>query len=229
MIRTIAILSLAALAACSSGGPSPVTGAAIEELRGLWPGKAPAPEGPPRRAVTRADITAADVAAIRARLSSDPAPTLMFASAENGGYVTYVSPLRQAITLRGAAQITATRGLGTDLLSARSLGTDPLARAIPPAQWPRGVRRIYEFPAAGARGRIETFDCSFEFGDTRELVILQRRYRGVEVSETCVGPAGTFENLHFADAQTGFVWRSLQWVGPEMELIDLQIIEPYTG
>jgi hypothetical protein len=49
------------------------------------------------------------------------------------------------------------------------------------------------------------------------------------VSETCTGPAGSFENLHFADLETGFVWRSLQWVGPQMDLVDLQILEPYTG
>ena len=58
------------------------------------------------------------------------------------------------------------------------------------------------------------------------MVILQRRHVGVEFSETCVGPAGTFENLHLADAGTGFVWRSLQWTGPQMDLIDLQVLEP---
>ena len=49
---------------------------------------------------------------------------------------------------------------------------------------------------------------------------------GIEFSETCIGPAGTFENLHLADAGSGFVWRSLQWTGPQMDLIDLQVLEP---
>lgn len=232
MIGRIAILSLSALAACSSGGRGPVADAVLEQLGGLLPGRAEDPAAsasPPPRAVTRAEITAQDVAAIQARIASDPAPTLMYAGARNGAYVTYVSALRQSLTLRGAAQITGTRGLGTDLLGAESVGIDPLARAIPPARWPRGVRRIYEFPSFGAQGRIESYDCSFELGEVRELVILQRRHRGVEVSETCTGPAGSFENLHFADVETGFVWRSLQWVGPQMDLVDLQILEPYTG
>jgi hypothetical protein len=77
-------------------------------------------------------------------------------------------------------------------------------------------------------GQIVSFDCVFEPVGAREMIILERRYRGVEISETCTGPTGTFENLHFADAQTGFVWRSLQWVGWQMELVDLQILEPYT-
>ena len=61
------------------------------------------------------------------------------------------------------------------------------------------------------------------------MTILQVRYQGVQISETCAGPSGTFENLHFVDASSGAVWRSLQWVGPKMELLDLQILEPYTG
>ena len=122
--------------------------------------------------------------------------------------------------------MTATRGLGWDLLSAWSSPQDPLARPTPPARWPAGVERSYEFPADGPRGRIETYQCRFERGPVREMVILQRRHRGVEFSETCTGPAGTFENLHLADAGTGFVWRSLQWTGPQMELLDLQVLEP---
>jgi hypothetical protein len=175
--------------------------------------------------VTRADIESADVAAIWARLESDATPTLMYATAQNGPYVTYLSPFRQSITVAGS-QVTATRGLGWDLLSAWSSPGDPLATPTPPARWPAGVERSYEFPADGPRGLIETYQCRFEPGRPREMVILQRRHVGVEFAEICTGPSGTFENLHFADASTGVVWRSLQWTGPRMELLDLQILEP---
>ncbi len=60
-------------------------------------------------------------------------------------------------------------------------------------------------------------------------MILEVRHRGVVVSETCDGPERSFENLHFANIQTGFVWRSLQWLGPQQGLIDLEIVLPYTG
>jgi hypothetical protein len=228
--RTLALIVLAALAGCSSGGTDPIVGAALEELGGFWPGGGEeTAAAAPAKPLTRADIEAADTAAIWARLESDPVPTLMYAVALNGGYVTYLSQFRQSVTLRGGAQITGTRGLGTDLLSAWSSRPDPLAQAIPPGSWPARVQRSYEFPADGPLGRVETYDCRFEFGEAREMTILEVRYRGVEVSEFCTGPAGSFENLHFADAATGFVWRSLQWIGPEMELLDLQILEPYTG
>jgi hypothetical protein len=225
MRRTAPLLALLALAGCGSGGADPIVRAALDEFG--WGRRDEAPATPPR-ALTRADIEAADVAAIWARLESDPSPTLMYATAQNGRYITYMSPLRQSITLTGS-QITGTRGLGTDLLSAWSSGPDPLARPIPPGSWPAVVERTYELPGEGPLGEVRSYRCTFEPGAVSEMTILQVRHRGVEISETCTGPEGTFENLHFADAATGFVWRSLQWVGPQMDLVDLQVIEPYTG
>ncbi len=49
------------------------------------------------------------------------------------------------------------------------------------------------------------------------------------MSETCSNDEGSFENLHFAEAATGQVWRSLQWTGPQQGLVDLEIVLPYTG
>lgn len=230
MIRVMAGLSLLALTACGSGGKDPIVQAALAEAGGLWGRTKPAQavsQAP--RTVTRADIVKADTAAIEARLESDPSPTLMYAASANGGYVTYVSPLRQEITLHGATQITGTRGLGTDLVSGWSSAPDPLATPIPPSRWPGRVKRVYELPGEGPQGQIQSFECTFERGDLTEMTILQVRYQGVQISETCIGPSGQFENLHFVDPSSGTVWRSLQWTGPKMELLDLQILEPFTG
>ncbi len=227
-MRKLAILSLLALGACGSGEKDPIVQAALSEVGGFWSHKAAAPSTPPR-AITRADIVNADVAAIEARLGSDPSPTLMYAAAENRGYVTYASALQQQVTLHGGAEITGTRGLGTDLLSAWSSAPDPLVTPIPPSRWPARVQRVYELPGDGPKGRVETYDCSFEPGVPAQMTILQIRYSGVQVSETCTGPSGRFENLHFVDTSTGTIWRSLQWVGPRMDLLDLQVLLPYTG
>ena len=227
MTRKLALLSLLLLSACGSGGKDPIVQAAITEVGGFWnKGK---PAGEPPRAVTRADIERANVAAIFARLESDPMPTLMYAASSNGNYVTYVSALQQEVTLHGAAQITGTRGLGTDLVSGWSSGPDPLVSPIPPGRWPGRVQRVYELPGEGPQGKVETFDCTFEAPVPTQMTILEVRYSGVNISEDCAGPGGRFENLHFVDASSGVVRRSLQWTGPKMELLDLQILEPYTG
>ena len=114
------------------------------------------------------------------------------------------------------------------MLSATSSRPDPLVQPIPPASWPATVTRQYEFPGPAPRGRIETYECRYEINGPAEMVILEIRYSGVEVSEFCEGPAGSFENLHFVDSG-GNVWRSLQWTGPRQGLLDLEIIEPYDG
>jgi hypothetical protein len=230
MIRTLSLAALALLAACSNGGMDPLVGNAMDDLGevllsgvGREAKRAEQPEP-----LTREDIERADIAAIWARLEGDPAPTLMYAASLNGGYLTYTSQFRQSLTLRGQ-RVTATRGLGWDLLSMRSGPDDPLVRPRPPSQWPAQVQRIYEFPANSPQAKLETYVCSFEPGAPGEQVILQRRYVGVEIIETCDGPSGPFENHYFADSSTGFVWRSLQWIGPRMQQVDIQILEPYTG
>jgi len=213
------------LAACSDGEVNPIVGAAVREV---LPGRGAHEAAPAAPPLTREAITRADVATIRARLLGDERPTILFAASENGGYVTYASSIRQALTLRGS-QITASRGLGYDLLSATSSQPDPLAASVPPARWPEEVERSYEFSAFAPQGRIETYHCRFEFGEVREVTILEVAHVGVEVAEICEGPAGRFENLHLADLETGFVWRSLQWLGPQQGLIDLEVVLPFTG
>ena len=223
-LTAIAALLLTTLAGCTDEGLNPIVSKAIDEVN-PFSGSTAAPSGPP---VTRAAIDKADVATIRARIVSDKSPTYLFAAANNGGYVTYASGLRQLIVMRNT-QVTGTRGLGYDLLSAKSSSPDPLATPMPPSRWPARVQRSYEFPANAPRGRIETFECRFERGPVKDMVILDQPHRGVEISEYCDGPTGSFEQLHFADASTGFVWRSLTWTGLRQGLVDIEVVLPYTG
>lgn len=224
-VRVAGLALTLALAACSNEGLNPIVQAGIAELNPFGQEAEPAAAGQP---VTRAAVNRADVAMVRMRLVEEEQAGYFVAASENGGYVTYASPFRQTLTLRGS-QITGTRGFGYDLLSATSSQPDPLARPIPPGSWPATVTRSFEFPANAARGRIETYTCRFEIGAAREILILEERHRGVEISEYCSGPAGDFENLHLVDIETGFVWRSLQWTGPRQGLLDLEIVLPFTG
>ena len=220
----LAALLATALAGCTDEGLNPIVEKAMEAANPFGV-SADQPKGPP---VTRAAIDKADVATIFARLASDKGATYLVAAADNGGYVTYASGLRQLVIMRGS-QVTGSRGLGYDLLSAKSSTPDPLATPMPVSRWPALVQRSYEFPDWAPRGEIQTYNCRFERGAAKEMEILQVVHRGIEVSEYCEGPAGSFEQLHFADATTGFVWRTLSWLGPRQGLIDIQVVEPYTG
>jgi hypothetical protein len=222
-MRALAIAGCVLLAACSSEGERSIVqaglGRVVERVQGAGPAEAPAASP---RVLTREDLEAAGTALVRVRVVDGGRPTLFHATAVNNGVVSFSAPLREIVGLRGT-QIVSTRGLGTDLLSAWSSADDPLTRPTPPDSWPAEVTRVYEFPDVGARGRIEQYTCTFEVGAASAITIVARTHEGVEVSETCTGPAGTFENLHFADIRTGYVWRSLQWTGPQ-GLLDMEVV-----
>ena len=226
MMRLFAVSLLVVLGACTNSGFNPIIVAAVDQVNPF--DEEEVVDRPAGQPITREAVIRADVAMIRARLVDDESPTYLLAASNNGGYITYASQLRQTMTLRGS-RVTATRGLGWDLLSSTASSPDPLVQAIPVSRWPAEVTRTFEFPSDSPSGRIDTYTCRFERGAAREFVIVQQRHQGIEVGETCTGPAGSFENLHFADAATGQVWRSLQWTGPRQGLIDLEIVLPYTG
>lgn len=224
MGRFLAIALL--LAGCSSEGAGPITDAALESVRGLLPGGEDTPKGPPPVQLTRAAVEAAGVAMVRGGLLSEKVRSVFSAFSDNGGYVTYVSRFGQSVTLRGSL-ITGTRGLGYDLLSVTPDARDPLVRVTPVAEWPSSVGRRYVFPGDGPRGRVVEVRCRYTVEKPLEMEIVEVVHTGVQVREDCVGDGISFQNQHFADGETGFVWRSQQWLGEDQGTLDLEIIEPF--
>ena len=158
---------------------------------------------------------------------SDPAPKIFYATSENGGYVTYFSSFRQSLTLRGS-QVTGTRGLGTDLLSARAARPTRWRRPIPPASWPPGCERVYEFPAYAPQGRIESYNCTFELA--RSASHHPRGalpWRGGQ--RVLLGPDGHLREPAFRRPAIGVRLAQPAVDRADMELVDLEVLEPYTG
>lgn len=213
---------------CSSGGESSFTIAkalfdrAMPDRKQEGGAPAPAPK------ITRAAVEASGAALIRTRLVDETVRPVLSAAAQNGPYVTYVSRLGQSLTLRGAL-VTGSRGLGHDLLSVTTSAADPLVRARPVPDWPAELRRTYRFPGRGPGGDARLVTCRYMPGATREIEIVEVVHRGIQVEERCRGEGLDFTNHLFADARSGFVWRSIQWLGPDQGAIDVEIIEPFTG
>lgn len=225
--RGLAILLCAGLAACSSGGQNSLSSALLSKVTSRFKDNSDAPKPQQRAPLTRAAVNASGASLIRARLVQEQGRTILSGAAQNSGYVTFVSPLGQSLTLRGSL-ITASRGLGYDLLSVGTRGNDPVANPTRPANWPASITRSYTFPGTGPSGNTVVFTCNFARQKQRNIEIVEVVHRGVEITETCANNSMRFENVHFADVKTGFVWRSLQWLGPEQGVIDLEIIEPLT-
>jgi hypothetical protein len=237
MRRLVAIGLAAFLVAGCGGEGGGLLRAGVDQVTArVSPGRAAQGQPAAARAaaapagITREDLEAAGVPVLRLRLQvgGSPRGTLFFAAGDNGGVTSYATPLREIVGMRGS-QVVSTRGLGTDLLRGWSSQGDPLALPVPPAEWPAGVTRTYEVaePAlAGPRGRMVQVECSFAFGEETTITILTAEYRGVQVTESCIGEDVAFQNLHFVEGATGRVWRSLQWTGPRQGLVDVEILVP---
>ncbi len=217
------------LGACSnnSGGNGAIFKAALAELfpkmidtgANAKPAKAPV--------LTRAAVEASGAALIRIKLETENARSTLQGVSENGGYVTHISRFGQTITLRGGL-VTASRGLGFDLLAVEAASTDPVITAIPLADWPDEVTRVYHFPAQGPTGLLVPVTCRYAPGERLEIEIVEITYSGQQVEEICSGADVSFVNDLFVIPETGMIWRSLQWLGPEQGRLDLTVIEPFT-
>ena len=223
-----AVASCLTLSACGSGGVNPIVKDSLQRLNPFEGSEETTAPATRRQALTRAAVEKSGIAVIRASLLTEESKFLFYGASANKGYVTFATRSLQQITLRGA-RITGTRGLGADLLASQTNGPDPVVTPVPPQNWPSSITRIYTLPGGSKpQGQKMVFNCSIEQEGPASLVIVGRRHEGVQFSETCHGDGISFENLYLADRNSGFVWRSIQWIGPELGNVDLEIVEPYT-
>lgn len=215
-------LVLAFLAGCSSGDDKPLVKGLVDRLKEAR-AEAPAPTG--KQVPTREAIEASGAAVIQINLAGEDAYPLLFARTVNRGYATYVGRFPQSLTLR-ESQVTATRGMGTDLISAASSANDPLKVLTPPDDWPATVSREYRFAGAGPEGRVERYDCAMQRAGAAQITLAGTVYDVIGFAEACRGDDGAFQNLYAADARTGRVWQSVQYIGSAMPMLTLEVLEP---
>jgi len=212
------------LGACSSGGTSPVfsaiKGVILPTAGDEKPAKAPA-------TITRARIEESGLAIIRGRLEGENITNILSATSLNGTYVTYVSAFKQTVTMNGSL-VTATRGLGGDLLAVRNDPHDPVAIITPPEDWPARLTRDYRFPADGPAGDIITVDCVLTRGGEKQITIVELTYSVTAFSEACRGDGVQFTNIYLADSKSGQIWQTRQWVGKTLGYLNIEVLEPFT-
>ena len=218
----------AALAACSSG-----SGTVYERLGPLLqqqllsgtvlaePG--PAPEPP--REPTRAELNQIPYAAIALKLGENPR-AFVVPIADNGGYLVYQDAARRGIVMRGGL-ITATHGFGYNLDSVAHRHDDPIVVPTPLPEWPATVERSYSFTIRGQIPYQIAAVCAFERSVREIIEIVELRFEVVRMVETCTNPERQFVNTYWADPESGFIWKSVQWVGPRLDPITVEIIRPY--
>lgn len=217
------IAALCGLSACanSDAGPSMIKTVWEQVKADRKAAKAPVVKKTP----SRAEIDRTGLAIIQMNLHGEAAWPLMFAATVNGPRVTYATKLRQSITLQ-ESQIVATRGLGTDLLGATSSANDPLKKLTAPNRWPDKVTRSYRIAGDGPLGKVLQFNCALQRVGENVITLAGSKIPVVGFVERCDGPSGAFQNMYAADAKTGRVWQSQQFVGPDIAAVNLEILEP---
>ena len=218
----IFMAALGLLAACSSGSKQPLVKTIWAQIKA----QREASKAPPAQKATptRAQIEELDSVMIQINLEGDAVWPILVGASQNGQYVTYSSRLRQSVTLR-ESQVVGTRGFGTDLVLASSSDNDPLKNLTPPSQWPQAVTREYRFGGRAPDGRVERYDCVLQKGGAATIVLAGTSFDVVGFAETCTGADGQFQNLYAADAKTGRVWQSQQYIGRNMGKLTLEVLE----
>jgi len=222
--RTVGVLILAALlAACSSGGESNFQRLGALARSSLAGGEKAAPP----RELTRAELDQIPYATIA--LSFDGGPrTFLVPLADNGGYLTYLDQNRRGLVMKGGA-VTATKALGEDLRAVRHHPDDPVARQRPLADWPGGVYRDYQFRKRDGLEYSITLSCVFQRLARETVEIVELSFPVVRVSEICTNAARQVVNTYWVEEDTGFIWKSQQWLGPNLDPATVEIIRPYSG
>lgn len=221
--RLALVLGLAAAAgACSSQGQSD-----FQRLGGLLKGRLAGPaKEVPRPELSRAQLNEVPYATIR--ISFGDVRAYLVPLADNGGYLDYRDTAGRSIRMHDGALV-ATEGLGVDLEAVRFGQDDPVANQTPLAEWPAQIFREYQFHWRGGPQYGITLACKYERVARETIEIVEISFEVVRMSEICTNQKRQVVNTYWADPDSGFIWRSEQWLGPRTGQMTVDIIRPYGG
>lgn len=184
-------------------------------------------ERPSRPMLTRAQANAVPGALILVKLEGGGRADPMVAVAANGTRVTYANAARQQVTLDGA-QIVRTGGLGSTISNyASERPTDAVVSPMPVAEWTDTTRRIYTFRDAFNDEFVRAALCRRTSLVAETIEIVEVTYDLIRIDETCRTPFHTFENVYWVQSDTGQIWKTVQWTGPEAPRLEVSVVTPF--
>jgi len=182
-----------------------------------------------RKKAAKPDVNAVAVAAANILATTDKAAILISLPKRdllsvvqeietNRGYITFGSPDRRSITLKNG-MLTATRGLGNDVLSSDIGGVHALISARHEGAAQRAMRYL-----DGENLTVEmTPFCQIKLGKTTHVSIGEINSPAQIVLESCIADHTTFQNTYHV-APNGRILQSQQWHSPFNDYIVLQAL-----
>ena len=219
----LALAVAGGLAGCSSSDDT--TFQRIGALAKVSFGGVEKPEPKPER--TRAELNQIPFATIALTFGDGPR-TFMVPLSDNGGYLSYLDASSRGFVMLGGA-VSSTKALGQDIAAVRHQPNDPVAYPTPVAEWPSQIYRDYQFAQRSGAEYSITLSCVFERLVSETIEIVEINFDVVRISEVCTNAKRQVTNTYWVEPDTGFIWKSRQWLGPHIDQATIEIIRPYSG
>lgn len=215
---TLGLTCLVALAGCSTAPDRPVTTVSISKLIFNRGG---APESPDPQKISddiAKALSATDAPLILLNLPQRNVVTVMQNLEQNRGYHTYGTADRRSITLRGG-MVTATRGLGNDIMSSDS---DAIL-ALVSARQGGSASRVMRYLDGEELTLSEISTCTIRIGGAGHVQLGKINTPATTVTEDCQSDRGAFTNIYQV-APDGRIVQSRQWHSPLNEYLFIQTL-----
>jgi hypothetical protein len=213
---------LTSVTACSSDGSS-----FFQSVGALTVKSVAGPEIVPQTQLTRAELNQIPYATIAVSSSGGPRAYLV-PLADNGGYLDYRDEVGNSVRMLGGA-VAAFESAGYDLNGVLHDIADPIAHPRPLAQWPAQVWREFQFTVRHLGPYIISLNCAFEPAGHDTIEIVEVSLTLTRVDEICTNARRQITNTYWIDEETGFIWKSEQWLGPKIGHVSIEVIRPYSG
>ncbi|QIZ81727.1 YjbF family lipoprotein [Thalassovita gelatinovora] len=148
----------------------------------------------------------------------DKTTAIILEAERNGPYRTFITSARQTLTLRQGV-VTATRGIGNDLMSSDVEDTLRLLRARQPGH----TRRVMRYLTGDEHTIAFSFDCTMAVGETQTINSGEISAQVRVMTEKCSGDGLQFTNTYMVD-HAGEVLGSRQWINPTMGSVGIQVL-----
>lgn len=226
LVAALALVSLAVAGCGTDTSRTEGSMIALGVVRGvaakLSPGKAaPAATPDPERLAASAKSSFKGPLII-AQIEKAGLLTALGETGRNGAVRTFATPNEQTLVFRDGL-LTATRGLGNDLMSARTGAAAALIRQRRPGT----VERTYRYLDGEGIERPLPMQCSVILGPAKSFDFAERHYDTRQVDETCRAGSGALsvDNSYWVTGD-GTIALSRQWIGPALGHVTVQLVRP---
>ncbi|NOX73839.1 MAG: YjbF family lipoprotein [Alphaproteobacteria bacterium] len=145
---------------------------------------------------------------------------------QNGQYAVFFSSDQKSLTF-SKGLLTATRGLGPDVLSLDV--TDTRAALKKGFQGKVSTRRIHRQLNAENEAVATIFSCKLNRLADETVTSVHKKFRLERYEESCVSRADasvTYTNTYWLDGRTRVMWKSRQWMEESIGYLQVDVLIP---